>query len=156
MKFALVDRIIDLEKDSKIVAVKNLSLAEEYLQDHFPGFPVMPGVLILESIVQAGAWLLRYSNDFAYSTTLLKQAKAVRYKSFVSPGDTLRIECQIKSNEGNIYEIKGTGFVGETNVCNAKLYLEQRNLVESCESMQQSDEDLIKHLKQMFNTLWKT
>ena len=83
MRFSLVDRIVEMERGQSITAVKNLSLAEEYLQDHFPGFAVMPGVLMVETLVQAGAWLMRYSEDFKYSTILLKQAKAVKlYRLF--------------------------------------------------------------------------
>ena len=64
MKFYLVDRILELEPPKRIVAVKNLSLAEEYLADHFPAYPVMPGVMMLEAVVQAAAWLVRASTDF--------------------------------------------------------------------------------------------
>ena len=59
MRFVLIDRILDVQPGQSLVAVKNLSLAEEYLADHFPGFPVMPGVLMLEALTQAGAWLIR-------------------------------------------------------------------------------------------------
>ena len=58
MRFTLVDRIVALEPGKTITAVKNLSLAEEYLADHFPGFPVLPGVLMLEAMTQAAAWLV--------------------------------------------------------------------------------------------------
>ena len=64
MRFHLVDRVLELEPGERIVAIKNLSLAEEYLADHFPGFPVMPGVLMLEAMTQAAAWLVRASEDF--------------------------------------------------------------------------------------------
>ena len=57
MRFTLVDRILELQAGQEITAVKNLSLAEEYLADHFPLFPVLPGVLMLEAMTQAGAWL---------------------------------------------------------------------------------------------------
>ena len=82
MRFSLVDRIVELEKGQSITTVKNLSLAEEYLQDHFPGFAVMPGVLMIEACVQSAAWLMRATEDFKYSTVLLKQAKAVKFNSF--------------------------------------------------------------------------
>ena len=62
--FNLVDRILDVEGDRVIRAVKNLTLGEEYLADHFPTFPVMPGVLMLQTLVEAGAWLLRLTDDF--------------------------------------------------------------------------------------------
>ena len=88
MRFVLIVRILDVQPGrSRLVgnntftsptpslhAVKNLSLAEEYLSDHFPGFPVMPGVLMLEALTQAGAWLIRDMEDFAHSFILLEQA----------------------------------------------------------------------------------
>ena len=83
MRFSLVDRILTLEPGKSITAVKNLSLAEEYLADHFPGFPVMPGVLMIEALVQAGGWLLRETEGFKYSTILLNEAKAVKFNNFV-------------------------------------------------------------------------
>ena len=67
MRFVLTDRIVELKSGESLTALKNLSLAEEYLADHFPGFPVMPGVLMLESLTQAGAWLVREMEDFAHS-----------------------------------------------------------------------------------------
>ena len=81
MRFTLVDRIVELDKGQSISTVKNLSLAEEYLQDHFPGFAVLPGVMMVEALVQSGAWLMRATEDFRCSTILLKQAKAVKFKT---------------------------------------------------------------------------
>lgn len=155
MKFALIDKIISVEPNSKIVAIKNLSLAEEYLHDHFPKFPVMPGVLILETITQAGGWLLRISSDFKHSVILLKEARAVRYKSFVSPGDTLRVECEIHKTEGDFVILKGNGFVGEGNVCSCKITLEQKNLADSHPDLAANDLKLQDHFKQMYNLIWK-
>src|SRR5690606_16505029 len=86
MRFLLVDRITTYQAGESITAVKNLSLAEEYLADHFPGFPVMPGVLMLESLVQTSAWLMRITEDFRYSTLLLKEAKALKFNNFMKPG----------------------------------------------------------------------
>ena len=95
MRFTLIDRVLDLEPGVRIVAVKNLSLAEEYLADHFPGFPVMPGVLMLEAMTQAAAWLVRVTEDFAHSTVILKEARNVKYGNFVEPGQTLTITAEI-------------------------------------------------------------
>ena len=89
MRFVLIDRIVEIQPGKSLVAVKNLSLAEEYLADHFPGFPVMPGVLMLEALTQAGAWLVRDMEDFAHSVVILKQAKTIKYGSFVEPGRQL-------------------------------------------------------------------
>ena len=71
MQFILIDKILELNKGSDITAIKTLSIAEEYLKDHFPRFPVMPGVLMLEGLFQASAWLVRESEDFAHSMVIM-------------------------------------------------------------------------------------
>ena len=99
MRFVLIDRILDVQRGESLVAVKNLSLAEEYLSDHFPGFPVMPGVLMLEALTQAGAWLIRDMEDFAHSIIVLKQAKTIKYGSFVEPGRQLELRVDLVSHD---------------------------------------------------------
>lgn len=154
MRFSLVDQILALEKGKSITAVKNLSLAEEYLQDHFPGFAVMPGVLMVESIVQAGAWLMRYTNDFEYSTILLKQTKAIRFNSFVTPGKQLKVSLSIQKWDGNLCTLKATSEVeGETAV-SGRIVLEQFNLRDKTPSMAENDTDRIKDLQSQFGQLW--
>ena len=75
MQFSLIDRILELEEGSHIKAVKTLSMAEEYLKDHFPRFPCMPGVLMVESMFQAAAWLIRKSENFTNSMVVLKEIR---------------------------------------------------------------------------------
>ena len=77
MRFQLVDRILDFEPGKRIRLVKNLTLAEEYLADHFPSFPVMPGVLMLETLVEAGAWLLRLTGNYQHSVIVLPRMPAM-------------------------------------------------------------------------------
>src|SRR3954465_10735570 len=96
MRFVLLDRIVELQTGQSLLAVKNLSLTEEYLADHFPGFPVMPGVLMLEALTQAGAWLVRESEDFAHSVILLRRARTIKYGSFVEPGRQLRLRVEMQ------------------------------------------------------------
>jgi 3-hydroxyacyl-[acyl-carrier-protein] dehydratase len=96
VKFVLIDRISELEAGRRIVAHKVLSLAEEYLADHFPTFPVLPGVLMLEAMVQASAWLVRQALDFAPGLIVLREARNVTYKSFLAPGQVLTIESVCK------------------------------------------------------------
>ena len=128
MRFLLIDRITELEPKKSITAVKNLSLAEEYLADHFPGFPVMPGVLMLETLVQAGAWLIRHAeNFFAHSTIMLKEARAIRYNSFVSPGNSLIVQMTVKKQVGNVWDFNGAGTVNGDSAVSAKLTLEAFN-----------------------------
>ena len=64
MRFTLIDRIVELEPGARITATKSLTMAEEYLGDHFPNFPVMPGVLMLEAMTQTAAWLIRAERGF--------------------------------------------------------------------------------------------
>src|SRR4029078_11551248 len=109
MLFVLIDRILDIQKGQAIHAVKNLSLAEEYLADHFPGFPAMPGVLMLEALTQAGAWLIRDLEDFAHSIIVLKQAKTIKYGSFVEPGRQLQLKVDLVTNTDTETTFKGVG-----------------------------------------------
>ena len=154
MRFLLVDRIILLERGKSVTAVKNLTLAEVYLADHFPGFPVMPGVLMLESLVQAGAWLMRYTEDFKYSTILLKQARAVRFNSFLTPGNTLTVTATVHKWEKDECVLKAAGTVDDKSVINARLTLEQFNLAERDSSLADSDRLRVEKMRELFSQIW--
>lgn len=155
MHFSLIDRIEVLEPGQKIVATKSLSLAEEYLRDHFPNFPVMPGVLMLEALTQASAWLVRYTDQFAQSIVVLKEAKSVKYARFVQPGQTLRLTASIVKQDGPLVTLKAEGTMeGQTNL-KAHLILCRYNLADKDPLMQQTDEKVIAELKQRFNLLYR-
>lgn len=114
MHFDLVDAVIEREGaagevGSRIVTIKNVSAAEEYLQDHFPGFPVLPGVLMVESLVQAARRLLGEEGD---GRLVLGGVRAVKYGRFVRPGEVLRVEVSVvKRLESGAFECKGEGRV---------------------------------------------
>src|SRR5438874_3865058 len=101
MRFNLVDRILELEPGKKIRTVKNLTLAEEYLADHFPGFPVMPGVLMLQTLVESAAWLLRLTHDFRHSIIALREARNVKYGNFMEPGKSLTTIVELAEPPGD-------------------------------------------------------
>lgn len=108
MKFTLIDRILTQQPD-RVVAVKQVSAAEEYLADHFPGYPVLPGVFMIEAMVQAARVL---TDPGAGSPYVLGQVKALKYGSFVRPGESLEVEVtrdRIES-DGTIL-FRGTGRV---------------------------------------------
>ena len=117
MRFSLIDRIVELEPGERITAVKALTMAEEYLADHFPQFPVMPGVLMLESLTQAGAWLVRASEDFAHSIVVLKQVNNAKYAQFVEPGQTLTVTAELLKPGRRRGETEGLWDGGRADHC---------------------------------------
>jgi 3-hydroxyacyl-[acyl-carrier-protein] dehydratase len=154
MRFLLIDRITELEPQKSITAVKNLSMAEEYLADHFPGFPVMPGVLMLETLIQAGGWLIRHSEDFAHSTIMLKEVRAIRYNSFVSPGNSLIVQMNVKKHADGIWDFSGSGTVNGDSAVSAKLTLEAFNLSDRNPEMAASDDMRRQAYRELFPQIW--
>jgi 3-hydroxyacyl-[acyl-carrier-protein] dehydratase len=154
MRFTLIDKITELRPGESITAIKTLSLAEEYLQDHFPGFPIMPGVLMVEAMVQTGAWLIRATEDFRYSTVLLKEAKAVKFNSFVSPGKTLELTATVHKREDRLWTLKTAGTVDGANAVNARLTLGQSNICEHSPQLASADEKQIQSLRELFTVLY--
>jgi 3-hydroxyacyl-[acyl-carrier-protein] dehydratase len=131
VKFVLVDHLISLEPGKRIVMAKNVSMAEEYLADHFPGFPVLPGVMMLEAAIQTAAWLVRTGSNFAHSLVVLKEVRGVRYGTFVAPGQTLTIAAdavEIATTRSD-FKIKGT--VGGATAVQARLELVHLNLADT-------------------------
>ena len=143
MKFALIDRIIELEPGERIVAVKAVSLAEEYLADHFPTFPVLPGVLILEALVEAARWLVWRTEGFVHSTILLREAKNVTYKSFVAPGNTLRVEVNARRMAPGESGFVGSGYCGDTEVVKARFVLGHWNLADKSPELARIDRRML-------------
>jgi len=155
MRFSLIDKITELNSGESIVAVKNVSLAEEYLQDHFPGFPILPGVMMVEALVQTSAWLMRQSEEFKFSTVLLKEAKAVKFNSFVSPGKTLVISSKVQKKGDREWTFKATGHMGDTNTVSARLVLEQFNAADTNEKLAPMDELQVEKMQELFHVLWQ-
>ena len=144
MKFNLIDKVLDLS-DQRIVAVKFVSLAEEYLADHFPSFPVLPGVMMLEAITQAAGWLLFTRSDFSKSMAVLKEARNVKYGHFVAPGNALQVEVELlKTNEAGA-SFKAVGTVGTAQALSARVDLAYFDLGEKQAELAQLDERLKEH-----------
>src|SRR3990170_7901933 len=109
MRFWLLDAIRSYEPGVQLTATKNVALTEEYLADHFPEFPVLPGVFMLEAGTQAGAWLLRLSENFAHSVISLKEAKNIKYADFVAPGQTLDVTVSMLKKDDRLATFKVEG-----------------------------------------------
>jgi 3-hydroxyacyl-[acyl-carrier-protein] dehydratase len=130
MRFTLLDRVLAVDPGKSITAMKTVSLAEEYLADHFPRFPVLPGVLMLEAMTQAAAWTVRLGEDFAHSMVVLRAARNVKYGDFVEPGRVLTVTAQVLSQDQNTTTIKASGTVGDRTSLTARLVLERYNMAD--------------------------
>ena len=139
MFFTQLDTISVIERGQSLQAHKCLTLAEEYLQDHFPGFPVMPGVMMLEALTQAAAWLIRDSEDFAHSMVVLHEARNVKYSGFVEPGQTLHVDVTWVKEQDSEVSVKASGRVGDRVAVSAKLTMKRYNLSDAGEAPERSD-----------------
>jgi len=119
-----------LEPGVRVSAVRRLRPDEDYLQDHFPRFPVMPGVLMLEAMYQASAWLVRQSEGFAHSMVVLKEARNIKYAGFVTPGKELVVTAEIIKQDERLTTLKAQGTIDGNVAVNGRLVLERFNLAE--------------------------
>jgi 3-hydroxyacyl-[acyl-carrier-protein] dehydratase len=149
MRFWLLDKIRSYQPDVELAAVKNVTLTEEYLADHFPEFPVLPGVFMLEAATQAGAWLLRLSEDFAHSVISLKEAKNIKYADFVAPGQTLDVTVSMLKKDERLATFKIEGQIGDRQTLSGRLVLERYNLVDRDPDLRDTDQKILQHFRRM-------
>ncbi len=153
MRFNLVDQIVDLVPNRSITTVKNLTMGEEYLAEHFPTFPVMPGVLMIESIVQSSAWLIRVTESFKHTVVVLKEAKNVKYGQFVAPGHQLKLTCELLDSDDSSVILKAKGEVEGKSSVSAKVILSRFNLADVHPIHRRDDQRLRVHLIKTFQML---
>lgn len=153
MRFHLVDQIVAVEPGRRLTAVKNLTLGEEYLADHFPTFPVMPGVLMLQALVEAGAWLLRATDDFRHSVIVLREAKGVKYGTFMEPGKRMTITVELAEQDAGTASFKGKGEADGQTTVSARLVLARYNLRDRDPALQSVDERLVEQLRAQYALL---
>ena len=107
--FILIDRIDEVKPGEFVNAIKNVTINEPYFQGHFPGQPVMPGVLSLESIAQTTAFLILYELDDPLKKNMfISGVDGVRFRRLIVPGDQLDINIQLKSKKLTLYKFEGT------------------------------------------------
>jgi 3-hydroxyacyl-[acyl-carrier-protein] dehydratase len=153
MRFNLVDRILEVQPGKAIRAAKYLTLGEEYLADHFPRFPVMPGVLMLQTLVEAGAWLWRITDDFRHSVIVLREAKNVKYGTFMEPGRCLNITAELIESSERLATFKGKGEVEGNATVSARFALAGYNLQERNAALKTRDEQLLDHWRARYSLL---
>ena len=153
MRFILIDKVVSLEVGKQIKAVKNVSLSEEYLADHFPTFPVLPGVLLLEGLIESASWLVRRTENFAHSMILLEQARNVKYKSFLAPGSQIEYTVKVRTIEENVSSFSGVGMSEGERIVEARFALKHFNLVDKDSAMAGVDAQIIESLKKRWELL---
>ncbi len=153
MRFILIDKVVSLEAGKQIKAVKNVSLSEEYLADHFPTFPVLPGVLLLEGLIESASWLVRKSENFTHSMILLEQARNVKYKSFLAPGTQIEYTIDARTIEENVSSFVGVGVSQGQRIVEARLGLRHFNLADDDSAMAAIDARVIENLKERWKLL---
>jgi beta-hydroxyacyl-ACP dehydratase FabZ len=121
--FLLVDRIQDWEPGTRITALKNVTFNEPFFQGHFPGFPIMPGVLIVEAMVQAGGLLACKSEPEATKDkhVYFMGIDKARFRRPVQPGDQLRMEVEVTKHRGKVWQFEGAAYVADERVADAQL-----------------------------------
>ena len=113
--FLFVDRVVEVEVGKRIVAIKNVTVNEPFFPGHFPGRPIMPGVLLCEAVVQTGGILARLTSaevdDRAQVLAMLTSLNRVRFRQQVTPGDQLRLEVEAVRRRGSFWKMRGTARV---------------------------------------------
>jgi 3-hydroxyacyl-[acyl-carrier-protein] dehydratase len=154
MRFTLIDRIDAHQPGKFLRGCKFLALGEEYLADHFPRFPVMPGVLMMQALVEAGAWLWRATTGYRHSVIVLREAKNVKYGTFMQPGRRLDVSVDLISEDGAWATFKGKGSddTGQQTVA-AQFVLHGYSLASKGPAGTAADAKLLSHWKERWAVL---
>lgn len=119
--FLLVDKIIEIEYGKRAIGIKNVTVNEPFFQGHFPGNPIMPGVLIVEAMAQVGAVSILGMEEYKDKLAVFTGIDGMRFKRQVVPGDTLRIEVEMIAMKRGIGKAKATAYVGEQLAASGEL-----------------------------------
>ena len=123
--FLLVDRIIEIDPGKRIVGIKNVSVNEPFFQGHFPGYPVMPGVLIIEAMAQVGGVLafksVEEKMDISGKLVYFAGIDKAKFRKPVFPGDQIRFELEVIHVKEPYWKLKGLALVDGKKVCEAEL-----------------------------------
>jgi 3-hydroxyacyl-[acyl-carrier-protein] dehydratase len=118
--FLLVDRIIELEPKVKAVGIKNITINEEFFQGHFPGNPIMPGVLVIEALAQVGGILAFRSGVSPNKSVYFMSIEKAKFRKPVVPGDQLRLEVSVLHLRGSVWKFSGNAIVDDKMAAEAE------------------------------------
>jgi 3-hydroxyacyl-[acyl-carrier-protein] dehydratase len=118
--FLLVDKVISLEKSKSAVGIKNVSANEEFFEGHFPGNPIMPGVLIVEALAQTAGILANVSSEKKYTGVFFMSIERAKFRKPVVPGDQLRLEVELIKQRNTVQRFSGVAKVDEAVVAEAE------------------------------------
>jgi len=119
--FLLVDKIIEMEEGKRAVGIKNVTVNEPFFQGHFPDYPVMPGVLIVEALAQVGAVAMLKKEEYRGKLAFFTGIDKFRFKEQVKPGDTLTLTVEILRVKGPMGKGKGSAYVGDKLVAEGEI-----------------------------------
>ncbi len=129
--FLLVDRVVELKENNSVVAIKNVTYNEPFFQGHFPNYKIMPGVLIIEALAQAGGILIYKSiPDPERKIVFLSKVANAKFRKPVIPGDQLRFEVKLIKQKNRFCHVKGQAFVKKDLVAEAEIMASLINLEE--------------------------
>jgi 3-hydroxyacyl-[acyl-carrier-protein] dehydratase len=120
--FLLIDRVLEFEAGKRVVALKNVTINEEFFQGHFPGYPIMPGVLVVEAMAQAGGMLMTAAMpDREKKLVVFSGIERAKFRRPVTPGDQLRIEVDVIAMRSRAGRMEGKAYVDGKLACEATL-----------------------------------
>jgi 3-hydroxyacyl-[acyl-carrier-protein] dehydratase len=129
VRFLLVDSIVELDPGTRAVGLKNVAMSEDFLADHFPERPIMPGALILESLVQLADWVIRDATSFE-KIGIATSFDRIKFRRVTRPGDQLRLEVVLDRSMNGTHEFRAKAYSGDALAASADLTLEEAELDE--------------------------
>lgn len=120
--FLLVDRVVELEEEKRVVALKNVTYNENFFQGHYPEKPIMPGVLIIEALAQTGGFLmLNITDEDSDALPYFAGIDKAKFRKPVVPGDQLMLSCEVIKLKGRVAKVRAEAFVGDDLVAEGRL-----------------------------------
>ena len=128
VRYRQLDKIVELVPGEYLVATRKLYHHEDYLRDHFPLFPVMPGVMMLEALYQASMWLVSATENYASSLLTLDEVRNVKFADFMEPGQELTVRVEWVKSDDKSVTLKASGMRGDVTAVSGRLVVGKRNL----------------------------